>query len=34
MRVDPIFAPVWLMAGDSTARPLHLAAELNPVGGA
>jgi len=32
--VDPIFAPVWLMAGDSTARALHLAATLNPAGGA
>jgi hypothetical protein len=34
IRVDPIFAPVWFMAGDSTARPLHLAAALNPAGGA
>ena len=34
IRIDPLFAPVWLMAGDSTAQALHLAAELDPVGGA
>jgi len=33
IRVDPLFAPVWLMAGDSTARPPHLATELRAVGG-
>jgi len=33
IRIDPLFVPTWLMAGDTTARPLHGAAELNSIGG-
>jgi len=33
IRIDPLFAPVWLMAGESKAQGLHLAATLNPNGG-
>lgn len=34
IRIDPLFAPVWFMAGDSTMRSLQLATELNSGGGA
>lgn len=33
IRIDPLFAPVWLMAGDTRAQALHLASELTPEGG-
>ncbi len=33
IRIDPLFAPVWLMMGDSVAQSLHLVADLNPNGG-
>jgi Replication-relaxation len=31
--IDPLFAPVWLMTGDTRAQALHAASELTPVGG-
>jgi hypothetical protein len=33
IRMDPLFAPVWLIAGQGKAQPLHLVVDLAPDGG-
>lgn len=30
IRIDPLFAPAWLMPAEAEIRPLHVAAELTP----